>query len=64
MDNYDSSKQSHIRREGFPITRCDAKALLDFIALLNPEFDMIEPEIVVKLELLSGKYRIEEVKKE
>lgn len=49
------SEEAKIRREGFPINKYDAKALLDFINILNPKHDMIEPEIVVKLELLSGK---------
>ena len=50
--------EAKIRREGFPITRQDAKALLDFIKMHNPSHDAIEPEIVVKLELLAGIIRI------
>jgi len=50
--------ESKIRREGFPITRQDAIALLDFIDLHNPSHDMIESEIIVKLELIAGIYHI------
>ena len=55
-------RESRIHRLGFPIDSSDAKALLHFINLLNPSHDMIEAEIVVKLELLSRKYCISEVK--
>lgn len=56
-----TSEESKIRREGFPITSQDAKALLDFIKLHDPSHKLIEPEIVVKLELLARIYYIEEV---
>ena len=52
------SSESKIRREGFPINRKDAQALLDFIDMHNKSHDAIEPEIVVKLELQAGKYVI------
>ena len=48
--------EAKIRRCGFPINKQDAQALLMFIDLLNPSHDMIEPEIIVKLELLAKKY--------
>jgi len=54
------SEEAKIRREGFPITREDAKALLNFIKTYNPSHDAIEPEIVVKLELLAGIIHIQE----
>ena len=57
------SDESKIRREGFPITRSDATALLDFIDIKDSEHDMIEPEIIVKLELLAGRYVLSEVMK-
>ena len=47
--------EAKIRREGFPLTRDDAKHLLDFINLFDPRHEMIEPEIVVKLEQKKGK---------
>jgi hypothetical protein len=52
------SEEAKIRREGFPITPKDAKALLDLIELKDPTHDTIEPEIIVKLELLSGAWRL------
>lgn len=48
------SDEAKIRREGFPLTIKEAKALLNFIEMHNPSHDAIEPEIVVKLELLAG----------
>ena len=53
-----SERESTIRRNGFPINRDDAKNLLAFINLTNPQHDLIEAEIVVKLEILSGKMMI------
>ena len=49
-----TSDEAKIRREGFPITKQDAKALLDFIKLHDPSHRTIEPDIIVKLELLAG----------
>ena len=43
-------QEAKIRREGFPLTKLDAKHLLDFIELFDPNHFLIEPEIVVKLE--------------
>ena len=54
--------ESKIRREGFPITSDDAKHLLDFIKIHDPRHDMIEPDLFVKLELLSKKYYLRETK--
>jgi len=51
-------EEAKIRREGFPLTKDDAARLLSFIDHTNPRHDMIEPEIIVKLELLSGKLRL------
>ena len=53
--------EAKIRREGFSITSENARALLEFIDMHNKNHDAIEPEIIVKLELLGGKYRIQEV---
>jgi hypothetical protein len=58
----DTSREAKIRREGFPLNKSDAQALLDFIDIVNDSHDMIEPEIVVKLEILSGKLHLEETK--
>lgn len=55
--------EAKIRRKGFAISSADARALLEFIDMHNKKHDAIEPEIIVKLELLSGKYGIREVKK-
>jgi len=55
--------EAKIRREGFNITSEDAKALLEFIDMHNQKHDAIEAEIIVRLELLAGKYRITEVEK-
>lgn len=55
--------EAKIRREGFAITSNDAKVLLEFIDMHNKNHDAIEPEIIVKLELLSGKYRLTKVEK-
>jgi len=55
------TKQSEakIRREGLPINSTDATALLDFIDVHDEEHLMIEPEIVIKLELLAKRIRID-----
>lgn len=50
--------ESFIRRTGFPLSSEDAEALLDFINLINPTHDMVEAEIIVKLELIADRYRI------
>ena len=44
--------EARIRREGFPLTPRDAHALLCFIDVFDKDHMAIEPEIVVKLELL------------
>ncbi len=49
-----------IRRCGFSLTKQDAQSLLDIIDMLNPNHDVVEPEIYVKLEILAGKYWIVE----
>ena len=46
-------EEAKIRREGFPVTKEDARALLAFIDLHNPSHDTIEPDVVVKLEILA-----------
>lgn len=45
--------EAKIRREGFPLTEKEAKALLDFIDLFDPNHSAIEATIVVKLERMS-----------
>ena len=57
-----AENEAKIRREGFPITIDDANHLLHFIKVVNPSHDMIESEIVIKLELLSRRYYITEAK--
>lgn len=52
--------EAKIRREGFEITREDAKHLLAFIDLHDPTHHSIEPEIVVRLELIAGKFYLKE----
>jgi|GEM_PF-6510415 len=52
-------EESKIRREGFHLCKQEAKALLDLIELVNPSHDAIEPEIIIKLELIAGISRIE-----
>lgn len=47
-----------IRRYGFPLTKQDAQSLLDIIDILNPNHNVVEAEVYVKLEILAGKYRI------
>ena len=46
--------EAKIRREGFSITQQDAEKLLKFIDLFDPHHFFIEPDIVVKLESVSG----------
>ena len=48
--------EAKIRREGFPLTQLEAQALLDFINLKDPKHFMVEPEIIVKLEIMIRKY--------
>ena len=52
--------EAKIRREGFPINSKDAKRLLEFIDLYNKSHDVIEAEIVVKLEVLAGIMSLED----
>lgn len=48
-------QEAKIRREGFPFIEQDAKHLLDFIKLFDPNHFFIEPEIVIKLERKAGR---------
>jgi len=54
-------EESKIRREGFPINHTDAKHLLRFIDIYNQTHDAIEPELIIKLELLAGNYAISKI---
>ena len=54
------AEESKIRRDGFAITSDDATHLLDFIDLHDPRHTSIEPEIVVRLELLSHRWHLKE----
>lgn len=56
------SDEAKIRREGFQLNSDESEALLDFINLYDKKHMCIEPEIVVKLELLSNRYYIENVR--
>lgn len=49
-----------MRREGIPLTPNECSALLNFIDLVDHVHGMIEPEIIIKLELLAGRYLIVE----
>lgn len=49
-------EEAKIRREGFPLTKEDAEHLLHFIDVFDKRHDMIEPEIIVKLEQRAKKW--------
>ena len=55
-----TSEESRIRCSGFPINRYDAEHLLSFINTFDKNHHAIEPDIVVKLELLCGKWHLQE----
>jgi len=58
-----ANEAKKIRREGFPITARDATILLDFINLYDSLHMTIEPDIIVKLEILSKKWKLTEGRK-